>query len=159
MRVFNALNGTEVKEIILAEIRKAMEGDEQFQKHLTYPKVIWEWKLRVEAHPSQPSEFSQEAQGEVAVRPAEPEVVVFQGHRTVTKSTAEPEAEAPDEARTAAGLPVPTPVKTSGGWAEQPVMAPNGDPPPAGTSAFTAALRKRIAGGSGLPGPTPAAKE
>jgi len=146
IRIFNALTGEEVRLIILADIAKAMEDDQQFQKHLTYPKVKWSWKLTVEAYPSQPPLFGAEAEGEGTVKPAEPEIVVLEGSRAIVKSDENPEAQAPDEARRAAGMPVPIPTKTSAGWVDQPEKP---------ASAFDAALQRRGRGGAGHVVPTP----
>jgi len=121
VRLFNALNGAEVKEIILADIRRAMEDDMQFQKHLTYPKVEWTWQLTVKASPTEPPQFRQQAEGEITVKQAEPEVTVLSGGRSVTKSAEQADAQAPDEARRDGGLPVPSPTKIGQTWAEVPV--------------------------------------
>jgi hypothetical protein len=146
MRIFNALNGAEVKQIILADIDKAMDGDQQFQKHLTYPQVEWTWKLTVKAYPSEPPQFGAEAAGEGTVKATEPEIVVLEGGRAVTKSDQNPDAQAPDDVRREAGVPVSMPTKTPGGWVDQPEKP---------ESAFGAALQRRGRGGTTHAVPTP----
>lgn len=122
MRLFNALNGAEVKAIILREIDQAMEADEQFSKHLTYPLVEWEWQLKVKAH-QESGEFQASADGAVAVKQTEPMAVVLKGGRSVMKSEALPESQAPDEVRAEADLPVLTATTTQVGMVEAPTDA------------------------------------
>lgn len=146
MRIFNALNGAEAAQIIEHDIHEAIDANDQFKKHLTYPRIKWTWKLTVEVYPTEPPQFGAEAAGEGTVKPAEPEVIVLEGSRSITKSAEEPEAQAPDDARRDAGVPVSIPTKTPGGWVDQ-AEKPE--------SAFGAALQRRGRGGATHAVPTP----
>lgn len=108
MRLFNALDGSEVKAIVLREIETAMDLNEQFGKHLTYPLVEWQWEIRVKAHAQENGQFGAEGELATAVKHIEPIALVLTGGRKVTRmSESDPEErQAPDQARAEAGLPV-----------------------------------------------------
>ena len=136
MRLFNALTGREVKAIILREIAKAMDQDEQFASHLTYPLIEWDWTVNLRAFAQENSEFKTEASGKITVSQPEPVTVQLAGARSVTKSDDHPEGQAPDEARREAGLPVTSVEDTRVGPVEK-VVAEQID-------AFDAALAQKI---------------
>lgn len=125
MRLFSALNGQEVEHIILSEIRKAMDADEQFRQHLTYPKVEWEWEVRVKVHDQENGEFSVSIAGAVNVKQTEPLITVLKGGRQVTKTSEDQVGvQAPDEARQDAGIPMLEKTEFAGvGFADAPTSA------------------------------------
>src|SRR5260370_12324949 len=65
MRVFNALNGIELKKLILTEVQKRLDNDGDFRVNLSYPIVSWEWELTVRVYPRDPAEFVVKAAGAV----------------------------------------------------------------------------------------------
>ena len=52
------LNGLELKEAILQEVRGKLDRREEFRLHLSYPKVKWDWQLTVRASPREPGTFN-----------------------------------------------------------------------------------------------------
>jgi len=125
MRVFNALDGSEVKAIVLREIEAAMSANEQFGKHLTYPLVEWTWEIRVKAHAQENGEFGAASEFTTAVKHVEPVALVLSGTRRVTRMTPEDpgDKQTPDQARADAGLPVPEVVGTPLGLVDEPPSA------------------------------------
>jgi hypothetical protein len=125
LRAYNALNGREVIEILLTELRRQLEADTRFSQHQTFPLVAWEWKCAINQYPNEPAKFEVHvgprnitAAGvnveEVVTDPSLAEVQIdFGDHREVTA----PAGETADHARRDAKLPVPTPrtVKGPGG--------------------------------------------
>jgi hypothetical protein len=49
-RVYSAIDGTELKEIILQELRKQMEEDTDFRQHIAYPQVRFTFRLDIEVY-------------------------------------------------------------------------------------------------------------
>ncbi len=117
IRPFNALNGLEIKKIILAEIDRHLSQDYRFAQHLTYPVVTWAWKLAVNAYPMDSGQFQVEIGPKVAKAPgaempaegAESVEIDFTGGKNVA-----PTAMTPDAARRGAALPVSTPRAVPG---------------------------------------------
>lgn len=52
-QLFNALNGVEVKEIILRKIRAYMDDDNNFRHHITYPNVQFTFTMKMKYEPGQ----------------------------------------------------------------------------------------------------------
>lgn len=125
MRVFNALDGSEVKAIVLREIANAMDQNEQFSNHLTYPLVEWKWEIRVTAPAQENGNFGAGAEFSTAVKTVEPVALVLSGGRKVTRISEEQPAEiqAPDQARAEAGLPVLEMTDTPLGLVDAPSSA------------------------------------
>lgn len=123
MRVFNALDGSEVKAIVLREISAAMDANEQFSKHLTYPLVEWKWEINVKAHAQDNGQFGALGEFGTSVKHVEPVALVLSGGRKVTRMTPDdPEdRQAPDQARAEAGIPVLELTDTPLGLVDAPV--------------------------------------
>jgi len=114
-RVYNALTGEEVSNMILKEMKEEFTRDSDFRGHLTYNLVSWEWTLRMRATPQDRGPMVRKVQGNIEavdVQTKEPladpddEVLVFE-----VSNTRAPIA-VPDKARAGAGMnvPIPTPV-------------------------------------------------
>ena len=117
-RVFNALNGQELKDLILADIRKELDADPRIESHLTFPVVEWTWELKIDAYPVAEPHMEIEAKGSVGTEEAvekarkaqTAEKIIVKGTRKVS-----PEGQAPDEARAEVGLPISVPTPTKDG--------------------------------------------
>lgn len=70
-RMFNALTGRELSELIVAQVQAELSANYRMKAHLTYPRVKFHWKLTVEAYPLDPPEFSMETTGEVVAQVSE----------------------------------------------------------------------------------------
>jgi len=117
IRAFNAINGRELMEILLKEIRTQMEADFHFRVNLTYPLIAWNWKVCVDAYPSEPPKWEVtsgtkeiRATGVEGVPDVDPVQIDFTGGKTV----AAPQGQTVDAARREANIPVPTPRKAPG---------------------------------------------
>ena len=112
-RVFQALDGTELKSIIKSEIAKALDANSKFARHLTYPLVSFAFSVVVSAYPMDPPEFKVDgkARYERAAVPdgVEPEVISTRGELNIDAPA--DGGLAPDEARESAGLPVTSPTR------------------------------------------------
>lgn len=116
-RPFQAIDGTELKAIVLAEIAKVMDKDSKFLRHLTYPVFSFAFNIVIHAYPMEPPEFNVEgryrrapAADEIAPK-GDPERIELEGRLDVD-APAEGGL-APDQARERAGLPVPMPAHAS----------------------------------------------
>ena len=49
--LFNALNGNEVRELILRKVRETFEKDERFRHHCTYPQLKYSFSLSMKYEP------------------------------------------------------------------------------------------------------------
>lgn len=112
-RPFQAIDGTELKRIILSEISKQMDKDSKFLRHLTYPVFSFAFNIVIHAYPMEPPEFNVEgryrrapAAGEIPK--GDPEHIELEGRLDVD-APAEGGL-APDQARERAGLSVPMPA-------------------------------------------------
>ncbi len=110
-RLFNALNGQELKKIIMQQVEKAIDEDFHFRRHLTYPIVSFDWKLVVSAYPLQPPEFRVAAEHDVVAAPEGEEIPVPAPEQIGTFELGDSsKIEAPDAAREASGQAVPEPI-------------------------------------------------
>jgi hypothetical protein len=66
-KLHNALNGKELKEMILNEVTTHMEQDSYFRGHVTYPNVHFHWQLVVRSYPNNPPEFQNEIEQHLLV--------------------------------------------------------------------------------------------
>jgi len=115
--LFHAITGEEFKEILLKDLRKALEDSGQFLPHITFPLVKWKFKLECIVVPRQAID-------------AEPELVVEGGEALIyglKKDDKDPKTivitheeliDTPDQARQDRGLPIPTPVRGPDGSLE-----------------------------------------
>jgi hypothetical protein len=120
MRVFNALNGSELKKILMNEIERALDADPDFRPHLTFPMVRWSWKLEMRVYPRDPEGKSVEASGEVLQAERQPDGTTIdfnpegKASDRVVISTPERIIDTPDVAREEEGLAVPEAISSMG---------------------------------------------
>jgi hypothetical protein len=116
-RPFSALNGVEVRKLILAKIEKDLEADPRFEQHLTFPVVAWESITTIEYYPGPEEPIKFVSKGKIRAKgaeslqtpenPAEVDVIT-------TKVSVDAE-NPPDKIRAEHGLEVPEPRVTSQG--------------------------------------------
>jgi hypothetical protein len=104
-RVFVPLDGSELADCIGHSVAEELKKQQAFRPHLTYPCVKWAFEVKLDVHPVEPPEMKAEAAGEVVIDPSALAVTVVKGERNV--DTRDPNGQAPDDAREAAGLPMP----------------------------------------------------
>lgn len=122
-RSFHPLTGDELKAVILADIKRTLDGDMRFAQHLTYPMIRWEWQFIAECYPNEPSSLNVDATGKIVNPGAEAAVVNVKGSRAIEAPAEGPvgpvpeeqRGPAPDEVRAEVGLHVPTTVMTKQG--------------------------------------------
>lgn len=51
LQLFNAINGIELKQMILKQVEEQLSKDRCFRQHLAYPIVEWQWQLKIKAYP------------------------------------------------------------------------------------------------------------
>ncbi len=129
-RLFNALNGQELKKIIMQQVEKAIDDDFHFRRHLTYPVVSFDWKLVVSAYPLQPPKFEIAAEHDVVAAPEGAEIPVPKpGEIKTFELEGSSKIDTPDQARDESGQPIPTPTVV-GRPGERVVVERPFDPPP-----------------------------
>ncbi len=62
-KIFNALNGREMAAAIAHDVEERLVADYRFSPHLTYSKVRWGVRVRIEQYPGEPASFEAEAGG------------------------------------------------------------------------------------------------
>lgn len=111
LRLFNALNGSELRQSIIESHRQTMMNDTNLSLSTTFPVVEYETVTTIRAYPREPAEFKTTSKGAFEVegfKPDENEKPVV----LVTKSGRK--IEAPDQEREELGLGIPTPVNEAG---------------------------------------------
>lgn len=113
-RVYNALNGDEIRKIVLAEIDRELSMDSNFRQHKTYHMPAWEWHLTMRAVPESRGPIEAKASGAVVlVDETTKQPVPYDDDDLLViehSSTAKPSSQ-PDRVRETANLPVPTPTQ------------------------------------------------
>jgi hypothetical protein len=114
---FAALNGMEMKKILLKEIERQLDADSRFSQHLTYARIDWRWKLATDSYPAELGQIKIDIGGTIlaperegVVRREIPETEQpmskdYHGGSTVAAPVA---GDSANEARRKAGLPIPT---------------------------------------------------
>ncbi len=108
-RVYNPLNGVEVKTLILREIEAAFAEVSDFREMVTFPVVRWNWKCTISCYPREPQDIPLQKIGAHIATDATPEEMTstqdvgLQGQNAVGAPGMTPA----DQAREEAGLPVP----------------------------------------------------
>lgn len=120
MRVFNPIDGSELAAIIIATLKKALDEDENYRKHLTYPLIEFEIRVTVKGYPD--IAFETGADGSAKLKQDTPAVVTVTCGQQIQAPVA---GLAPDVARTEAGLPVLERTDTGAGFADVPVVRPS----------------------------------
>ena len=120
LKSFNALNGREVMEIILSEMRRQMEADTRFNQNQAYPLVSWEWKLAMNVYPNDPPKWEKSVGPKVIGDPEaahDPSLAEVQIDLGTSRDVTAPAGQTADAARRDAGIAVPSPrtVKGPGG--------------------------------------------
>ncbi|MFH1741008.1 MAG: hypothetical protein ABIH23_18555 [bacterium] len=110
---YNALNGHELKKIVLREVERAMDNSGIFHISRTFPVVDWNWTLKIKAYPQEPAEDEvgvsrHEAVGPVPDHGQSVEEELKGGREEVGKAVA------PNAVRTEEDLPVPKPQERPG---------------------------------------------
>lgn len=120
VRPFNALNGEEVKNVILTTIKNHLDADSRFKKHLAYPQIAWRFALAIDAYPMEPSKIELNI-GPQTVKAPGAELLVDDSFISIDIKGGQ-NVNAPaeggissDAARREAGLPVPAPTAVRGG--------------------------------------------
>jgi len=136
IRPFNAINGTELKKIILTRIQNQLNADTRFGHHLTYPQMSWRFKLAINVYPSEPSSMEVEIGPETVKAPGAellpadtPHVEIdIGGGSDITAPV--PGGQTADAARREAGLAVPAPQAIPGPGGERVTVDVPGLVPP-----------------------------
>lgn len=118
-RVFNAIDGEELRKIILRDLDKELSMDGDFRQHVTYPVVEWTWKLTMKVI-SRDKPVERDLSGKIIQ--ADPEtklsIVIPDDEKprvlSVQSSRAIGEKVAPDKVREQAKMPVSVPTKVPG---------------------------------------------
>lgn len=118
-RVFNALNGEEVRKIIISDIEKHLSGDADFRQHLTYRSIEYVFELRMRVTTTEPRQVKATLKsGRQQVDPASKEEIA--GASSIEKSVLsgqeiDSRVKAPDRIREESGLHIPRPQITPTG--------------------------------------------
>jgi hypothetical protein len=120
LKPYNALNGREVMEIILSQIRRNLEADTRFSQHQTYPLISWRGKVAFNVYPNEPNKFDVDLGGGTLGDPKaaeDPNLKEAQVDIEIGSDVTAPAGQTADSARRDAGIAVPTPrtVKGPGG--------------------------------------------
>jgi hypothetical protein len=116
IRPFNAIDGIELMELVLKDIRRQMEQDYHFRRNTAYPMFAYNFKMAINVYPSEPQNWEFSAKGQHKTDPSfepTPEGVVeidFDNQKMV----AAPQGQTVDSARREAGIPVTAPKRTAG---------------------------------------------
>lgn len=112
---FNPLNGTELMEVIIADIRRAMIESGEFSQNLTYQWIKYDYKIKMVSYPKNSAE--DEPQEVVTGGAAFPDpdfppldIDAVDTQRLFLEPDAPVIVDTPDQARVDADLPLPTPV-------------------------------------------------
>jgi hypothetical protein len=109
-RIYNALSGDEVKQLILKEIEQAFDQVADFRPSVAFPVVRWNFTCALSVYPRDPQDIAIQKVGAHVSTDATPEEmtnttdVILEGQNAVGAQG----MLAPDQAREEAGLPVPT---------------------------------------------------
>jgi hypothetical protein len=118
-RVFNAIDGEELRKIILRDLDKELSLDGDFRQHVTYPVVEWTWKLTMKVI-ARDQEVDREISGSIRQFDPEsklalpipdeekPRIISVQGSRSIGEKVA------PDKVREQQKMPVTVPTKVAG---------------------------------------------
>ncbi len=110
MSQFNALNGAEALEVVLAKVRKSLELTGEFRQNIAFPMMRFDFDVRFWVYPKQPltgdpSIKTTGGEGEVPKEGTPPSIQVTDTNLVDT----------PDKARLEANLDIPKPTLTPAG--------------------------------------------
>lgn len=145
-RLFNALNGQELKKIIMQQVERALDEDFHFRQHLTYPVVSFNWNLVVSAYPLQPPEFKIGAEHDIVAAPKGEEIPMPKPEEIGTfELGGRSKIDTPNQAREESGQAVPTPIVVGRPGEQVVVERPLGQPPKKGPTERTVeAVRDKL---------------
>ena len=120
-RVFQAINGLELAQVIGHEVTQALLRDRHFRQHITYVTLSFTAQIEVRSYPAEPPSFKVQV-GETAppgtILP-ETEEVVFRVTGGDPPGT-DPMNTPPDLIRMSAGVPVTEPTRVEGRIVDKP---------------------------------------
>jgi hypothetical protein len=118
VRPFNALNGLELKKILLKEIERHLDNDFHFRQNVAYPLISWQWKLACNVYPGEPPTWDASiGPKEIRASGAEgfvPETDPVQVDIGATRDVSAPAGETADSVRRESDIPVPAPRAVRG---------------------------------------------
>jgi hypothetical protein len=155
IRPYNALNGIEIREIILSEIKRQLENDFRFRQNVAYPLISWSWKLAVNAYPLDPPQFEVNVADKVITAPGAegflPEGAVVEIDIGSSRDVTAPAGETADAARRSANISVPTPRSVKGPGGQRMVVdAPAIDLKGVPTEVSASAAQTNVPKGAGV---------
>lgn len=106
-RPYFALNGLEIVDVVISELKKSMLTSGNFPVNKTFPEVSWKWSIEFEVYPSEPKFMHHKHEGrEFKDEPRiGPNKVTIEGGREGVGKTV-----APDKVRIEEGLKLSKPV-------------------------------------------------
>lgn len=107
MRVFNALNGDEVKRILKSDFAKLLDNDSELARHLTFPVITWRITVEMTIYPRTPSDKLVATDGTIETVDAQtgvPADIAGIMPRKIAMATEERRIDAPDQAREEEGI-------------------------------------------------------
>jgi hypothetical protein len=146
LKPYNALNGREVMEIILNEMRRQLEADTRFTQHQTYPLISWSWKLAVNVYPNEPNKWEASVGPKTIGDPeASHELAEVQIDLGTSRDVTAPAGQTADSARRDGGIAVPSPRQVKGpGGNRMVVDAPDIKPTEAPRATVTSAEKTNV---------------
>jgi len=117
---FSALSGSEIIEILCTQLRSALEADDSFSPHLTFPVVEAQWSLTFRAYPGRNSvtpievKVGLKAKGEGELPELQEPIVGDKKGEIVTDT--------PDAERVKHGMPVTRPELVGGRFVDQKII-------------------------------------
>lgn len=132
MPQFTALNGIELKKVILARIEQELDDSGRFQQNLAYPWLKWSASVSLTSYPQAPMEDEPKEIIQVKEELGDDTVSLdqLQPPATVVVVEIPPTViDTPDQARVDAELPLPTPTPIVNiGIVDKPVMQQKAQP-------------------------------
>lgn len=119
-KAFSALSGAEIIEIFTKQLRAAMEADDSFAPHITFPVVEAQWSLTFRAYPGRNSvtpiemKVDLKAQGTGELPELQEPIVGEKKGELITDT--------PDAERVKHGMGVPRPEKVGGRFCDVKVI-------------------------------------
>lgn len=115
-RLYHALNGEEVRSIIMRQLKEALDRDTRFKVSNTFPKISWEITVAITAQPrEEPHLFVQVEAGAVEIDKKTGEPVLGPHDEFKFRiSTGQEYSDIPDDVRAKNGLDSPIAVRAEG---------------------------------------------
>lgn len=113
---FHALTGPEITEIIVREVRRALETSGEFRNIYSYPQIDWEWTLSLRAYDRDHNLIPIETSGRVKNAEASKRIILEHEREFI---------ERPDAVREELGLPTIQTTRRGGLVFDEPVGGSN----------------------------------